>query len=58
MKLIKTLNEGNYVNIEYIKYIYVIPISNRITYHVSIGDNKECEISEDVYNYLISNYYE
>ena len=27
-------------------------------YYVSIGDNKDIEISEDTYNYLINNYYE
>ena len=49
---------GNYINVEYIKYIYILPITDRITYRVSIGDNKEIEISKDTYNYLISNYYE
>ena len=58
MKLIRTLNEGSYVNIEYIKYIYISLFGGKIAYYISIGDNKECEISEDVYNYLISNYYE
>ena len=58
MKLIKSINKVNYINVEYIKYIYILPITDRITYRVSIGDNKEIEISKDTYNYLISNYYE
>ncbi len=59
MKLIKSINEDNYINIEYIKYIYTIRIGGKITYyHVSIGDNKEIEISKDTYDYLINNYYE
>lgn len=57
MKLIKTIN-GNYINIEFIKYIYILPVGQEAIYRVSIGDNKEIEISEDTYNYLINNYYE
>ena len=59
MKLIKSIG-GNYINIEYIKYIYIIHgmIEEVTYYYVSIGDNKDIEISEDTYNYLINNYYE
>ena len=58
MKLIKSINKGNYINVEYIKYIYMLPINDRVIYRVSIGDNKEIEISKDTYDYLINNYYE
>ena len=57
MKLIQTIG-GNYINIKFIKYIYKYLIGDKITYQVFIGDNKDIEISEDTYNYLINNYYE
>lgn len=58
MKLIKTLDKGAYVNIEYIQYVYSVPHSGKFTYYISVGVNRNSEISEETYNSLIRNYYE
>ena len=57
MKLIKTIG-GNYINIQYIKYIYILPSNLKYYVNISEDSNKDIEISKETYDYLINNYYE